>query len=55
MAKATARRRRTYEYDHHYGVRLEPPSTPRQRVVSAGGKPSKPAQKARATKAAKKR
>ena len=39
MAKVqTARRRRNYEYDYHYGFRLAIPSETRHRVVTSGGR-----------------
>jgi hypothetical protein len=56
MAKVQATsRRRNYEYDHHYGLGLAASSKTRQRVVSSRGKPPRPAQKVKATRAAKKR
>jgi len=53
-AKAVARKRRPYEYDHHYGLRLRA-ARPNRGGGSRAGKSPRPARPMTIKKAAKKR
>jgi hypothetical protein len=56
MAKARATvKRRNYEYDHHYGLKLAAVGKTGKRAASSGGKAAGSARKAKSTKPAAKR
>jgi hypothetical protein len=54
-AKAVARKRRPYEYDHHYGLRLRAARPNRGGGSPGAGKSPRPAKPMTIKKAAKKR